>query len=290
MSAATTQPEIPKYAVESWTACHLDHPDRLGYLGQAIRSIAAQSAALGGIYIRVSISRNETESRKTKESIAEELSKNASLGAGLELTFWDEKKTQLEHLLLLHKSCKAPADTWIMFMDDDDYVLPAYAKALQGCSSRAMQGVHMVMVDGSIVRASDFSGYTARRDVIDGLFASEAITQYAEPHRVHMCDLAIMDYLDNHGATEPEAFTVFHRLWDNPRTWWQDAVAEKQMILKETEKLHGQTAEITKQMEALGLKIEDARKDPYCYRPRGNDSAHVENGEGEDPGSGPCRL
>jgi hypothetical protein len=268
-----------KYAVESWTACHLDHPKRFDYLCEAICSITRQSVELGGVRIRVSMSWNE-KAGKTQEQIQEGLNKLKlklkvlSKAAVLECTLQGEKKTQLEHLLYLHKTCRADKDTWILFCDDDDYLMPQYVGELKDCTARALQGTHLLP---NAELASDFSGYTARRDVVDALFADEKMLAFTKPDQVFMCDLTIMDYLDRHGAAKPAPPTVFHRLWDNPRTWLQDSKAQRRQLAKEEVALlrqaHGGVQTMQELIATLQSIITATRPDEPdesgSYRPRG---------------------
>lgn len=220
MSAAGVSKSKP---IQVWTACHLDHKDRLGHLISMVESVTT-SVPKESRSVLISMSH---DAKHTPD--ANKMKALRDLGA----TVFEHsaKKSQLEHLIHIvdSKEVDVKGEALVLFMDDDDLLLPAeYASARVSCGTcQTMVGVqkvfgggnqpeHFMTSEGFVL---DFSGYTTQVN-----FAADAISaarEFVKKSKMpSTADLEITNYLDFHTSlyTHNKPF-VSRRVWDNPKTW-----------------------------------------------------------------------
>lgn len=173
--------------------------------------------------LHVSLSFDD-RSQTTKDQILSSLCDFPQLSLHVQTT----KMSQLQHLQFLEKNHEEKDDTWILFMDDDDLLLPCLRHEWSAVAAsgqyNVLQGLQKIDIfarkDSLSYTGLDFSGYTASFPVVHAMFRHlDLETKVTD---AMLADIAMMEFMDTQKCARPLQAIVHRPLWDNPQTWRQD--------------------------------------------------------------------
>ena len=222
-----------------FTASHIDCAERLTHIRRMIDSVRSINLPHSITSLRHYISMSSNF--PIKDNWLSHFPK-AQCHYHLEIMYKSKRLCQFDHLQSLFEHVEPYDHDLIMFMDDDDLLLSFPALALAG----PVRGFQWIPYDDNVPDMAqinheydgyaktcysgvDFSGYTMKSYLAKTYFDKRCRDNYCgepgtELHELrsiakNLEDCPFMHFSDDNDAIAPDMPFVFHRLWENPRSW-----------------------------------------------------------------------